>query len=167
MVWIMTKRLVQSSDLNLFVACMVAISVQKGFKLHQLDVTAAFLNGHLEEEVYMKQPEGLVVKGKEHLVCRLKHSWYGLKQIPICWNYVLDSHLKSIDFVQSSNDPCIYTASEGETLLIGVYVDDIVLAGESSEKISEVKKALSEKFDVKNLGELKLISRCTSCLRPQ
>ncbi len=51
-------------------------------------------------------------------------------------------------FVQSANDPCIYTASEG------VYVDDIVIAGESSERITEVKKALSEKFDVKDLGEL-------------
>ena len=66
------------------VRSLVAISIQKGFKLHQLDVTAAFLNGHLEEEVYMKQPEGFVVKGKEHLVCRLKHSLYGLKQSPRC-----------------------------------------------------------------------------------
>ncbi len=57
-------------------------------------------------------------------------------------------------FVQSSNDPCIYTASEGVTFLIGVYVDDIVIAGESSDRITEVKKALSEKFDVKDLGEL-------------
>ena len=125
------------------VRSLIAISVQKGFQLHQLDVTAAFLNSHLEKEVYMKQPEGFVVKGKEHLVCRLKHSLYSLKQSPRCWNYVLDSHLKSIGFVQSSNDPCIYTALEG----------DIILAGESSERIS-VKKALSEKFDVKDLGEL-------------
>ncbi len=93
----------------------------------------------------MKQPEGFVVEGKEHLVCKLKHSLYGLKQSPRCWNYV---HLKSMGFVQSANDPCIYTASEG------VYVDDIVIAGESSERITEVKKALSEKFDVKDLGEL-------------
>ncbi len=57
-------------------------------------------------------------------------------------------------FVQSSNDPCIYTASERETFLVGVYVDDIVIAGESSERITAVKKALSEKFDVKDLGEL-------------
>ena len=66
------------------VRTLIAISVQKGFKLHQLDVTTAFLNGHLEEEVYMRQPEGFVVKGKEHLVCKLKHSLYGLKQRPRC-----------------------------------------------------------------------------------
>ena len=74
---------------------LVAIAVQKGLKLHQLDITAAFLNGHLEEEVFMKQPEGFVEEGKEHLVCKLKQSLYGLKQSPRCWNYTLDAHLKS------------------------------------------------------------------------
>ena len=57
-------------------------------------------------------------------------------------------------YVQSSNDPCIYTSSEGETSIIGVYVDDFVIATESSGKIEEVKSALSQKFDVKDLGEL-------------
>ena len=57
-------------------------------------------------------------------------------------------------FVQSPSDPCIYTSSEGETCLIGVYVDDIVLAGQSLTRIEEVKKALSRRFDVKDLGEL-------------
>ena len=55
---------------------LIALAVQKGLKLHQLDITAAFLNGHLEEEVFMRQPDGFVEKGKEHLVCRLKHSLY-------------------------------------------------------------------------------------------
>ena len=65
-----------------------------------------------------------------------------------------DSQLKSMGFVQSSNDPCLYTAAEGETFLVGVYVDDIVLAGESTQRIVEVKEALSKKFDVKDLGKL-------------
>ena len=105
---------------------LIAIAVQKCLKLHQLDITAAFLNGVLQEDVYMKQQEGLVVKGKESFVCKLKHSLYGLKQSPRCWNSALDAHLKSIGFVRSSNDPCIYTAAEGEPFN-GVYVDDIVL----------------------------------------
>ncbi len=123
--------------------------------LHQLDVTAAFLNGVLQEDVYMEQPEGFVVEGKESLVCKLKHSLYGLKQSPRCWNSALDTHLKSIGFVQSSNDPCIYTAAEGEPIIMGVYVDDIVLASNSSERVQEMKDALAQKITIRDLGELK------------
>ena len=56
--------------------------VEKGLKLHQMDVNTAFLHGELEEEIYMKQPEGFVTEGKEHLVCKLNNSLYGLKQSP-------------------------------------------------------------------------------------
>ena len=133
---------------------LIALAVQKGLTLHQLDITAAFLNEELKEDVFMRQPEGFVDDGKEHLVCKLKHSLYRLKQSPRCWNHTLDTHLKSMGFVQSPSDPCIYTSSEGETCLVGVYVDDIVLAGQSLKRIEEVKKALSLRFDVKDLGEL-------------
>ena len=63
---------------------LIALSVQYGLELHQVDVTTALLNGELEEEVYMSQPEGFVAEGREHLVCRLKKSLYGLKQSPPC-----------------------------------------------------------------------------------
>ena len=133
---------------------IIALSVQRSLKLHQMDVTTAFLNGELNDEVYMKQPEGYVVKGKENLVCKLKKSIYGLKQSPRCWNSILDQFLKKIGFVQAISDPCLYIASEGELFLIAVYVDDIVLAGSSDARMKEVKQALSQKFQVKDLGEL-------------
>ena len=78
------------------VLALIALSVQQGLQLHQVDVTTAFLNGQLEEEVYMKQPDGFVAPGNDHLVCLLKKSIYGLKQPPHCWNLVLDSHLKKM-----------------------------------------------------------------------
>jgi hypothetical protein len=134
---------------------LIAVAVQNDLKLHQLDVTAAFLNGDLEEEVYMRQPKGFISEGHEHLVCKLKHSLYGLKQSPRCWNYALDTRLKEMGFIQSVNDPCIYVAVTGEIFIIGVYVDDIVLAGKSLPRIEKVKKSLSEKFEVKDLGELR------------
>ena len=102
----------------------------------------------------MKQPEGFVEEGKEHLVCKLKQSLYGLKQSPRCWNYTLDAHLKSMGYAQSTSDLCIYTSSEGETSMIGVYVDDFVIAAETTEKVKEIITALSQNFDVKDLGEL-------------
>ena len=75
------------------VRTVVALAAQQGLKLHQMDVTCAFLNGELEEEIYMKQPEGFEVKGKEHLVCKLRRSIYGLKQSPRCWITTLNGKL--------------------------------------------------------------------------
>ena len=134
---------------------LIAQSVQYGLDLHQMDVTTAFLNGTLEEEVFMQQPEGYEVKGEEKLVCRLKKSIYGLKQSPRCWNIALDSFLKEMGFSQSINDPCIYHKDEnGEMFIMGVYVDDIILAGKSESAIQKVKDDLSRKFDTKDLGKL-------------
>ena len=134
---------------------LMALSVKHGLQLHQMDVTTAFLNGTLEEEVFMKQPEGYEVQGKEQLVCRLKKSIYGLKQSPRCWNIALDSHLKEMGFSQSQNDPCIYRKdTDGEVFYVGVYVDDIILAGKSVSQLKQVKADLSSKFDMKDLGKL-------------
>ena len=117
----------------------------------QVDVTTAFLNGSLEEEVYMRP------KGKEHLVCKLKKSIYGLKQSPRCWNVALDAQLSVMGFSQSKNDPCIYF--KDNKLYLGVYVDDIILAGKTDSALSEVKTALSRKFDIKDLSNLKVERR--------
>ena len=106
------------------------MSVQRGLKLHQIDVTSAFLNGELEDEVYMEQPEGFEVEGKEDLVYKLNKSLYGLKQSSRCWNSVLDEHLKSIGFVQTESDPCIYVkVKDGDIFIAAVWVDDIILPG--------------------------------------
>ena len=64
-----------------------------------MDVTTAFLNGNLQEEIFMKQPEGFAVKGKEDHVCRLNKSLYGLKQASREWNKLFDSYIKTLTFV--------------------------------------------------------------------
>ena len=90
-------------------------SVQHGLTVHQIDVTTAtaFLNGKLEEETYMQQPNGFVCQGKEKHVCKLKKSIYGLKQPPHCWNLILDAYLKKLKFVQTASNPCIYYRRAG------------------------------------------------------
>ena len=125
-----------------------------GLTLHQMDITTAFLHGDLEEEVYMKQPEGFLVEGQEHLVCRLKKSIYGLKQAPQCWNQALDAQLKIMEFSQSSSDPCIYISTTDSLLILAVYVDDILLAGKSQTRITQVKTELGKSLGVEDLGEL-------------
>ncbi len=89
----------------------------------------------------MRQPEGFVAEGEEHLVCKLKQSLYGLKQSPRCWN---------ARFLQSNSDPCIYIAAVDEVAVIDVYV----VACKSDTQLKEIKQALCKKFDVKDLGEL-------------
>ena len=83
------------------VRTVIALAVQNGLKLYQMDMTTAFLNGELEEEVYMRQPEGFVDKDRQHLVCKLKRSIYGLKQSPRCWNSGLDAQLSRMGFIQT------------------------------------------------------------------
>ena len=103
----------------------------------------------------MKQPEGFVKEGEKDLVCRLKKSIYELKQSPRCWNTALDSHLKKMKFVQTKADLCIYIFKDKtETVIIAVYVDDILIAGTSNKKIAEVKAAIANRFEVKDMGEL-------------
>ena len=133
---------------------LVALSTQQGLELHHVDVHTAFLNGTLQEEVYMKQPVGYEKEAEEHLVCRLRKSIYGLKQSSRCWNMALDSHLQKMGFSQSKSDPCIYVSGGDDTFYIGVYVDDMVLAGKDRAKMKRVKEELSAKFDIKDLGKL-------------
>ena len=134
---------------------VLALAAQFGLSLHQMDVKTAFLNGELKEKIYMKQPPGYVVKGKEELVCLLHKSLYGLKQSARCWNEELDSQLKAMKFRQSSYDPCIYVRSEGsEVFIIAIYVDDMIFGGENEATISKVKKIVAEIFDVEDMGKL-------------
>ena len=76
--------------------------------IHQMDAIITFLNGELEEQIYMRQPVRYVVPGKEHMVCKLKKSLYRLKQAPRSWNKTLHDYMKWIGFSQSTFDPCVY-----------------------------------------------------------
>ena len=80
------------------VRALPAFGVQKDMLIHQMDVVTAFLNGELSEEIYMQQPDGYVIPGKEHLVCKLKKSLYGLKQSPRCWYNAFHMYVESIGF---------------------------------------------------------------------
>ena len=119
-----------------------------------MDVKSAFLNRILEEEVYVMQPRGFEVEGKEQQVCKLKKALYGLKQAP-AWYLRIDEFLLFDGFERSKNDPNLYVFHYNEDmLLLIVYVDDLVITGSNSSLIDKIKRSLSKKFDMKDLGQL-------------
>ena len=133
----------------------MAIANQLNLEVHQMDVSTAFLNGELEEEIYMSQPEGYVKEGEEELVCKLNKSIYGLKQSSRCWFNTIDEFLENSGYTKSSSDPCIYIKREGENImLIALYVDDLIPASNSKSMLHREKAALQQRFEMKDLGEV-------------
>ena len=123
-----------------------------------MDVKTAFLNGHLEETIYMVQPEGFVVKDQEQKVCKLQRSIYGLKQASRSWNIIFNEAIKSYGFEQNLGEPCVYKQIEGDKVVFLVlYVDDILLIGNDVESLSKVKNWLASQFQMKDLGEASYI----------
>nr|ABF98465.1 retrotransposon protein, putative, Ty1-copia subclass [Oryza sativa Japonica Group] len=124
-----------------------------GLLVHQMDVKTAFLNGELDEEIYMDQPDGFVVEGQEGKVCKLLKSLYGLKQAPKQWHEKFDKTLTSAGFAVNEADKCVYYRhGGGEGVILCLYVDDILIFGTNLEVINEVKSFLSQNFDMKDLG---------------
>jgi hypothetical protein len=123
-----------------------------------MDVNTTFLNGELEEEIYMDQSDGFAVKGQEGMVCKLLKSLYGLKQAPKQWHEKFDKTLTSVDFVVNEADKCVcYRFGGGEGVILCLYVDDILIFGTSLNVIKEVKEFLSQNFEMKDLGEADII----------
>jgi hypothetical protein len=101
------------------------------WKLHQMDVKTSFLNGEVEQEVYIEQPEGFVIHGKESHVYKLKKSLYGLKQAPRAWYGRIDSFLQSLGFSKSIADSNLYiNIVKNHPIILVLYVDDLFLIGE-------------------------------------
>ena len=86
---------------------VLAIANQLDLDIYQMDVKTAFLNGNLENEIFMRQPEGYVSQEHPNFVCKLNKGIYGLKQAARCWNVAIDDYLKSSGYTQSTADPCI------------------------------------------------------------
>uniref|UniRef100_A0A2N9JA23 Retrovirus-related Pol polyprotein from transposon TNT 1-94 n=1 Tax=Fagus sylvatica TaxID=28930 RepID=A0A2N9JA23_FAGSY len=133
---------------------ILALVAHFDLELQQMDVKTAFLNGDLEEEVYMKQPEGFPSSDGEHLVCKLKKSIYGLKQASRQWYLKFHNVISSFGFVENIMDQCIYQKVSGSKIcFLVLYVDDILLATNDKGLLHEVKQFLSKNFDMKDMGE--------------
>ncbi|KAJ9553541.1 hypothetical protein OSB04_017587 [Centaurea solstitialis] len=138
---------------------LIALAAIHNLVVHQMDVKTAFLNGELDEEVYMKQPEGFVMPSNEHKVCKLVKSLYGLKQAPKQWHQKFDEVILSSGFKLNQSDKCVYSRfdSSGSGVIICLYVDDMLIFGTNQLQVDETKCLLSSKFAMKDMGEADVI----------
>ena len=132
--------------------------------VHQMDVKTTFLNGDLDEEIYMDQPEGFVVQGQERKVCKLRKSLHGLKQAPKQWHENFEWHEKfdytliSNGFVVNKSDRSVYNKFSGDSgVIICLYMDDMLILGTDMDVVKSTKDLFSSKFDMKDLGEADVI----------
>eukprot|EP00253_Pinus_taeda_P007230 PITA_07230 len=110
---------------------MLALLAQMGWKIHQMDVKTAFLNGKIEEEVYIEQPEGFETFYRESHVCGLKRALYKLKQAPRAWYTRIDNYFIGLGFTKCEADANLYHIMvDGKPHIIVLYVDDLMLTGD-------------------------------------
>jgi hypothetical protein len=117
-----------------------------------MDVKTTFLNGLIQEEVYIEQPLGFEVHGRESHVCRLKKALYGLKQAPSAWYSRIDAYLQQLGFEKSEADPNLYFIVVGEDpLILLLYVDDLFITG-AERLINSCKESLASEFEMIDIG---------------
>ena len=137
---------------------VLALATAEDMEVHTMDVSSAFLNGDLDEEIYMAQPEGFVAPGQEHLVCRLKKSLYGLKQSPRQWYQKLHSTLSELGFSRCASDHCVWIwAKNGIKVIIPAYVDDLTIACNNMPALKRVKEQLKKHYKMHDLGPIACI----------
>jgi hypothetical protein len=134
------------------IRAIISLVASMVWNLHQMDVKTTFLNGAIEEEVYIAQPRVFELHSRDTHVCRLKKSLYGLKQAPRAWYAIMDDYQMRLGFSMSHVDPNIYyKVVDNEPVILLLYVDDLFIKGEES-LIIQCKKELASKFDMKDLG---------------
>ncbi|KAL5731634.1 hypothetical protein ACHQM5_004343 [Ranunculus cassubicifolius] len=136
------------------IRALIALAAQKGWKLYQLDVKSAFLNGELKEEVYVEQPQGFTDTQNEDKVFKLQKALYGLKQAPRAWYSRIDKYFTDTGFRRSKSEPTLYIKTQGNssTLIVSLYVDDLIYTGNDETAIQGFKKDMMNAFEMNDLG---------------
>jgi len=121
-----------------------------------MDVKSAFLNGVLEEEVYLEQPPGYIKVRKEHEVLRLKKALYGLKQAPRAWNTRIDKYFMENGFIQCPYEHALYVKkTKDKMLVVAIYVDDLIFMGNNLGMVEKFKEEMKREFQMTDLDLMK------------
>eukprot|EP01018_Ginkgo_biloba_P034444 Gb_39748 [translate_table: standard] len=134
---------------------VLVVAAQDGWIIYQMDVKSAFLNGYVDEEIYVEQPQGFEIAGKENKVYKLKKALYGLKQAPRAWYSRIDTYFQQKGFLKSSCDPNLYIKVIGsDILIVSLYVDDLIYTGNNHHMLHDSKVDMCKEFKMSNLGQL-------------
>lgn len=135
---------------------LLTVAGHHRMSVHHIDVKSAYLHGRLQEDIYMQQPKGFVLPGKEKLVCKLERSLYGLKQAAKVWNETINAILNELGFKQSQADPCLYvkTLKSGVRVYLLIYVDDMLLVSTDIDEMKRTEKELAKRMKLSTLGEI-------------
>ncbi|KAK8947207.1 hypothetical protein KSP39_PZI006814 [Platanthera zijinensis] len=136
---------------------LLAFAAQQRLQIHQLDVKSAFLNGDLNEDIYVQQPEGFVVQGEEEKVYKLRKALYGLRQAPRAWNDRIDQFLTLNQYARSPYEASLYYKHlpNNSFLIVCIYVDDLLVIGSNSQLAEEFKTLMKSEFEMSDLGPMK------------
>ncbi|GJR14086.1 zinc finger, CCHC-type containing protein [Tanacetum coccineum] len=138
---------------------LIAMALIHNLIIHHMDVKTAFLNGDLDEEVYMNQPQGFIMLGNENKVCKLIKYLYGLKQEHKQWHQKFDEVVLSNGYLLNQADKCVYSKFDktGKGVIICLYVDDMLIFGTDQVQLDLTKEFLSSRFSMKDMGEADVI----------
>ena len=140
------------------ICLILAIVAQLDLELYQMDVKTTYLNGEVDEEIYMEQLISFIVKGQEDKVCKLRRSLYGLKQASRQWNLRFHRAVISYNFKMIEEDNCSYVKwSKRKFVILSLYVDDILLAVNDKQYLLSIKEWLQSNFEMKDMGEADFI----------
>lgn len=143
------------------VRTLLAVACEHGWPVWQMDVVVAFLQSTIDKDVWVKPAPGGQTREPSTgttMVYKLKRSLYGLAQSPVLWYDTIDGVLVVVGFRPTQSDPCVYVHGSGDTLvLLTLYVDDILISGKDPALISKLKKELKDRFEMTDMGEVKLI----------
>jgi hypothetical protein len=132
---------------------LFVVAAHKNWKVYQLDIKSAFLNGILQEEIYVEYPASFVIQGKEDKVYLLKKALYGLKQAPRAWYGRIDVYLISSGFQKILSEATLYVKKiNNDVLVISLYVDDLIVTGSNIQQVEEFKQKMMQVFEMTDLG---------------
>ncbi|GKA98169.1 zinc finger, CCHC-type containing protein, partial [Tanacetum coccineum] len=157
--WIFKRKLKVDGTIENTIRLLISMASIHNLIIHHIDVKAAFLNGKLEEEVYMNQPQGFIMPGNENKVCKLIKSPYGLKQAPEQWHQKFDEVVLSNGYLLNQTDKCVYSKFDESSkgVIVCLYVDDMLIFGTDQVHVYLTKEFLSSRFSIKDMGEADVI----------